>query len=47
MEQEKEERVVLVRNPWASNRYNGAWEWGNSKWTAKAKEVTGYDDIYQ
>jgi len=43
----KEERVVLVRNPWASNYYNGKWTWDSNKWNKKAKEAVGYDEIHK
>ena len=37
--------MLLVRNPWARNNYNGKWEFGKSKWTSEAKEVCDYDNV--
>ena len=39
------EKLLLIRNPWARNYYNGEWKWGSSKWTAEAKNVVNYDSI--
>ena len=39
------EKVVLVRNPWKRNNYNGKWEFGSYKWTAEAKQVCKYDEV--
>ena len=36
---------MLIRNPWATNHYHGIWDKNSSKWTAKAKEATNYDQV--
>ena len=43
----KTERLVLVRNPWGHNNYNGEYRWGSSKWTKKAKDAVNYQELYQ
>ena len=39
------EKVLLMRNPWKRNNYNGRWDFGSAKWTAEAREVCKYDEV--
>ena len=36
------ERLVKVRNPWGSNRFNGPWSVQSPLWTDAARQETGY-----